>query len=317
MPRDAIGMIGGGRRKPKGRVDVALIQSLVRKGEVDDIIGNYGHLVVDECHHLSAVSFELVARRSKARYILGLSATVTRKDGHHPIIVMQCGPIRHRVDARSEADKRPFDHVVRIRDTSFQLQAKLDSSVPSIQDVFKEMVDDETRNDLIFDDVLCALEVGRSPVVITERTAHLETIAKRLERFAKHVVVLRGGQSGKQRRDIAARLAAIPQAEERVIVATGRYLGEGFDDSRLDTLFLTMPIAPIAWKGTLAQYAGRLHRLNDAKREVIIYDYADMRVPVLARMAAKRRVGYQALGYKVSGTRDLFSGQAVTPREPV
>jgi superfamily II DNA or RNA helicase len=309
MPRDAIGMIGGGRRKPKGQVDVALIQSLVRKGEVDDIVGNYGHLVVDECHHLSAVSFELVARRSKARYILGLSATVTRKDGHHPIIVMQCGPVRHRVDARTEAAKRPFDHVVRIRDTSFQLQATLGTPAPSIQDVFKELVDDEVRNDLIFDDVLCALEAGRSPVVITERTAHLETIAKRLERFARHVVVLRGGQSEKQRRDSAARLAAIPQGEERVIVATGRYLGEGFDDSRLDTLFLTMPIA---WKGTLAQYAGRLHRLNDAKREVIIYDYVDMRVPVLARMAAKRRIGYQSIGYKVLGARDLFSGQAVT-----
>jgi superfamily II DNA or RNA helicase len=238
LPRDAIGMIGGGRRKPKGQVDVALIQSLVRKGEVNDIVGNYGHLVVDECHHLSAVSFELVARRSKAVYILGLSATVTRKDGRHPIIAMQCWPVRHRVDARSEAAKRPFDHVVRIRDTSFQLQATWDTSSPSIQDVFKEMVADEARNDLIFDDVLCALEAGRSPVVITERTAHLEIIAKRLERFARHVIVLRDGQSEKQRRDIAARLAAIPQAEERVIVATGRYLGEGFDDSRLDTLFL-------------------------------------------------------------------------------
>jgi superfamily II DNA or RNA helicase len=238
VPRDAIGMVGGGRRKPKGLIDVALIQSLVRKGEVDDIVGNYGHLVVDECHHLSAVSFELAARRSKARYIPGLSATVTRKDGHHPIIVMQCGPVRHRVDARTEAAKRPFDHVVRIRDTSFQLQATLGTAAPAIQDVLKELVDDEARNDLIFDDVLCALEAGRSPVVITERTAHLETIAKRLERFARHLVVLRGGRSEKQRRDIATRLAAIPPAEERVIVATGRYLGEGFDDSRLDTLFL-------------------------------------------------------------------------------
>lgn len=235
----------------------------------------------------------LIARRSKARYVLGLSATVARKDGHHPIIVMQCGPVRHRVDARSEAAKRPFDHVVQIRDTSFQLQATFDTSAPSIQDVFNRMIADEARNDLIFDDVLRALEAGGSPVVLTERTAHLEIIAKRLERFARHVVVLRGGQSEKQRRDVAARLAAIPQAEERVIVATGRYIGEGFDDSRLDTLFLTMPVA---WKGTLAQYAGRLHRLNDAKREVIIYDYADMRVPVLARMAAKRQVGYQAIG---------------------
>jgi superfamily II DNA or RNA helicase len=177
----------------------------------------------------------------------------------------------------------------------------------------KEMIADEARNDLIFDDVLRALEAGRSPVIITERTAHLETIAKRLERFARHVIVLRGGQSEKQRLDVADRLASIPQAEERVIVATGRYLGEGFDDSRLDTLFLTMPIA---WKGTLAQYAGRLHRLNDAKREVIIYDYVDLRVPVLARMATKRRIGYQAIGYQVLGTRDLFSQQAVTSRPP-
>jgi superfamily II DNA or RNA helicase len=202
--------------------------------------------------------------------------------------------------------------VVRIRDTRFQLQATLDTSALSIQHVFKEMVDDEARNDLIFDDVLRALEAGRSPVVLTERTAHLETIAKRLERFVRHVVILRGGQSEKQRRDVAARLAAISPAEERVIVATGRYLGEGFDDSRLDTLFLTMPIA---WKGTLAQYAGRLHRLNDTKREVIIYDYVDVSVPVLARMAAKRRAGYQAIGYKVLGTRDLFFGQAVTSSE--
>jgi superfamily II DNA or RNA helicase len=157
------------------------------------------------------------------------------------------------------------------------------------------MVTDEARNDLIFDDVLRALEAGRSPVVITERTAHLEIIAKRLERSQ------------------AARLASIPQAEARVIVATGRYLGEGFDDSRLDTLFLTMLIV---WKGALAQYAGRLHRLNDAKREVIIYDYADIRVPVLARMAAKRQVGYQAIGYQVLDGRDLFSDRTTTPNEP-
>ena len=94
IPRDAIGVIGGGRRKPRGVVDIALIQSLVRKGEVDDVVADYGHVIVDECHHLSAMSFELVARRLKARYILGLSATVTRKDGRHPIIAMQCGPIR-------------------------------------------------------------------------------------------------------------------------------------------------------------------------------------------------------------------------------
>ena len=158
---------------------------------------------------------------------------------------------------------------------------------------------------MIFDDILHALEAKRSPVVITERTAHLEALAARLGRFAKHVVVLRGGQSEKQRQSIARELAAMPLTEEHVIIATGRYLGEGFDNPRLDTLFLTMPVA---WKGTLAQYAGRLHRLYDAKREVIIYDYVDNNVPVLARMAAKRRKGYQAIGYSIASGDDLFPG---------
>jgi superfamily II DNA or RNA helicase len=302
LPRDAIGVIGGGKRKPKGVVDVALIQSLVRKGDVDDLIGNYGHLIVDECHHLSAVSFELVARRAKSRYILGLSATVTRKDGHHPIIAMQCGPIRYSVSAKSEAAKRPFDHLVRVRRTKFTLPGEADRPPPAIQEVFHALVNDEDRNALIFDDILHALDAGRSPVVITERTAHLDALATRLERFAKHVVVLRGGSSDKQRRATAQRLASIPESEERVVVATGRYLGEGFDDARLDTLFLTMPIA---WKGAVTQYAGRLHRLHHAKREVVIYDYVDDNVQVLARMAAKRRTAYQALGYRMSAAAEL------------
>ena len=110
MDTGDVGTIGGGRRKPTGLIDVALIQSLVRKAEVSDQIAGYGHLIVDECHHLSAFSFEMVARRSKARYVLGLSATVTRKDGHHPIIFMQCGPVRHRVDPKSQALRRGFAH---------------------------------------------------------------------------------------------------------------------------------------------------------------------------------------------------------------
>ena len=296
LPREAIGVIGGGKRKPGGLVDVAMIQSLFRNGEVDDIVDKYGHLVVDECHHISAVSFELAVRRAKARYVLGLSATVTRKDGHHPIIAMQCGPIRYSVSARSEAAKRPFDHVVRIRKTSFRHSGGPASEPLTIQELFRAVAIDEERNALIFDDVLHALDAGRSPVVLTERTDHLETLATRLSRFARHVVVLRGGMSEKRRRETAQLLARIPDSEERVIVATGRYLGEGFDDARLDTLFLTMPIA---WKGVLAQYAGRLHRLRHAKREVTIYDYVDENVRALARMAAKRQSAYQALGYDV------------------
>ena len=293
-PRD-IGVIGGGRRKPTGVIDVALIQSLVRRGEVSDMVADYGHLIVDECHHLSAASFELVARRAKARYVLGLSATVARKDGHHPIIFMQCGPVRHRVDARAQAAERGINHRAKHRATEFQLLPPLAASDrPSMPAVYAAIAQDEPRNNLIFDDVLKALEAKRSPILLTERRDHLEYLEKRFSRFVRNLVVLRGGMSAGERKAAEAALQ-VADDQERLILATGRYIGEGFDDQRLDTLFLTMPIS---WKGTLAQYVGRLHRQHDGKTEVLVVDYVDELVPMLARMAAKRRTGYRALGYK-------------------
>jgi superfamily II DNA or RNA helicase len=309
---DRIGVIRGGRKRPTGVVDVAIIQSLVRKGQVSDLVANYGHLVVDECHHLSAVSFEAIARAAKARYVLGLSATVTRKDGHHPIIFMQCGPIRYRVDARKQAASRPFSHRVVLQRTAFRGARQEPDAPASIQDLYGLLARDEARNTMIFNDVLSALEAGRSPVVITERKDHLQTIADRLSKFAKNVIVLKGGMRAKERNQATEALKAVPDSEERVIVATGRYLGEGFDDARLDTLFLTMPIS---WRGTLAQYSGRLHRLHAGKLEVVIYDYVDENEPMLAKMAAKREAGYKALGYEVTHAEDLFSRETGLPAE--
>ena len=296
LPASAIGQIGGGKRNPTGIVDVAVIQSLVRKGEVDDIVADYGHLVVDECHHLSAVSFEAVACRAKARFVLGLSATVTRKDGHHPIIFMQCGPVRFRANARAQAQQRPFGHRAILRPTAFRMPEEVSGERPPIQHVYAALAADEERNDLIFDDVLQALEDGRSPILLTERKDHAQYFADRLDRFARNVLLLRGGMGARQRREVMQRLDDVSETEERVLIATGRYLGEGFDDARLDTLFLAMPIS---WKGTLAQYVGRLHRLHPAKREVLVYDYVDEVVPALGRMSEKRIRGYGSLGYSV------------------
>ena len=296
LPASAIGRIGGGRRRPGGIVDVGVIQSLARKGEVDDIVADYGQLVVDECHHISAVSFEAVARRAKAKYVLGLSATVTRRDGHHPIVFMQCGPIRFRTSAKAQARQRPFGHRAILRTTAFRLPAGMDAERPPIQHVYAALAADGDRNDMIFDDVLEALEAGRSPILLTERKDHAHSLAERLSRFARNVLVLRGGMGAKERRAIMQRLEDIPETEERVLIATGRYVGEGFDDARLDTLFLAMPIS---WKGTLAQYVGRLHRLHAAKREVLVHDYVDGAVPALRRMSEKRVRGYESLGYTV------------------
>ncbi|MEW6751878.1 MAG: DEAD/DEAH box helicase family protein [Candidatus Latescibacterota bacterium] len=297
LPARQIGRIGGGRRKPTGSLDVALIQSLVRRGVVDDGVAAYGHLVVDECHRLPAPSFAQVARRTKARYVTGLSATVVRQDGHHPIVFMQCGPVRHRADPRTEARQRPFTHTVWVRPTGFRPVAPAAPDVRSqFTQVCGELLADEARNQLLCDDVVQAVRQGRSPLVLTERTAHLDLLAQRLSPSVQHLIVLRGGMGRKALAAVRAELAATPDDEERVLLATGRYLGEGFDDARLDTLFLALPVS---WRGTIAQYAGRLHRLHDRKREARVYDYADLDVPLLARMLDRRCRGYEALGYTI------------------
>jgi superfamily II DNA or RNA helicase len=246
------------------------------------------------------VSFERVLAEVRARFITGLTATPQRRDGHHPIIEMQLGPVRFTVDARNQAVRRPFNHNLIIRKTGFDLDVSGD--LP-IQELYRRLVADQQRNNLIFDDVLHALEEGRSPILLTERKEHLEYFANRLRKFTRNLIVLQGGRSAKKRRDDLNRLAAIPDDEERLVLATGRYIGEGFDDARLDTLFLALPVS---WKGTLIQYAGRLHRLHPDKTEVRIYDYVDRDVPMLARMFERRLRGYRAIGYSAEEvTSDL------------
>jgi superfamily II DNA or RNA helicase len=286
-----IGQIGGGKRKPNGRLDVAMIQSLVRQGCVEDLIERYGHVIVDECHHVPAVSFERVLSEVKARYVVGLTATPHRRDGHHPILEMQLGPTRFAVDPKGQAARRPFDHRLIIRETTFHLDGGTDSG---IQRIYASLAGDEARNRLILDDVIHALEEGRSPILLTERRDHLEYFARQLRGFVRHLLVLHGGMTAKERRELGARLTAVPDEEDRLVLATGRYIGEGFDDRRLDTLVLAMPVS---WKGTLVQYTGRLHRLHPRKSEVRIFDYVDREVPVLARMFERRLRAYQAIGY--------------------
>ena len=294
VPLKSIGQIGGGKSQGKGVIDVAVLQSLNRKGEVKDLVADYGQVIVDECHHVSAFSVERVLREVKAMHVLGLTATPIRKDGHHPIIFMQCGPIRFCVDARKQAAARPFKHLVIPRLTNFRTAVQF--AKPDITQLYAAIVADKRRSDLIASDLLATLRAGRSPLLLTERTEHLDDFAGRLCGKVKHLVVLKGGMGAKQRRELADILAAIPEGEERVLLATGRYIGEGFDDARLDTLFLAMPIS---WRGTLQQYVGRLHRLHANKREVQVYDYVDGAVPMFTAMFQKRLKGYEAVGYEI------------------
>jgi len=301
LPAKSIGEIGGGKTNRTGCVDVAVIQSLHRKEIVKDYVAEYGQVIVDECHHISAFTFEQVMRQVKARYVVGLTATPTRKDGHHPIIYMQCGPIRFNLSARKMTETNPFEHRVIPRVTEFQIPRE--NSDVTIQDIYAGLVDDRSRNELITADLLRSLEAGRSPLLLTARTEHLKYFSEKLASVVKNLFVLKGGMSKKQRQSTADALAAVRLGDQRVILATGSYIGEGFDDARLDTLFLAMPIS---WKGTLQQYVGRLHRLHDNKHVVQVYDYVDSYVPMLARMYERRLKGYAAIGYTVQPREDTF-----------
>ena len=289
-----VGLLGAGKNTLNGIVDVAVMQSLVDGNEVKELVRNYGMIIVDECHHVSAVNFEKILKYANAKYVYGLTATPTRQDGHHPIVFMQCGTIRYRVDAKAQADKREFEHYIIPRFTSFR-----SISDDNITTLYKNLSDDATRNNLIVNDVVSAIKNGRTPIILTERREHVAMLAELLKPRCDNVIEIVGTTSAKARRETLERLDNIPQEESLVVVATGRYVGEGFDYPRLDTLFLALPIA---WKGKVAQYAGRLHRNYPGKAEVQVYDYIDIYVPVLERMYQKRVKSYSAIGYKTKIT---------------
>ncbi len=288
----AIGTVGGKHSKPSGLIDLATVQGLARAAATPPPLERYGHVVLDECHHASAVSIERLLGSCPARYVTGLTATPYRRDGHQPIITMQCGPIRHTMSATAAPDTLTM-RVIR-RDTSFD-PAGLPPD-PGIQEVYSALATDEQRLELIVKDALSLLEEGRAPIILTERRDHLDRLVGRLSAQVPQLVALHGGVTPRRRRDALVQLAALPKGETRLVLATGRFIGEGFDDPRLDTLLLTMPIA---WKGTVVQYAGRLHRPHPEKVDARIYDYVDQDVPVLRRMFAKRAKAYRAMSYAI------------------
>jgi superfamily II DNA or RNA helicase len=285
-----VGTIGGGKAKPTGKIDIAVMQSLSRQGEVNPLVENYGQVIVDECHHVGAVSFDAILKRSKAKYVRGLTATPIRRDGQQPIIFMQCGPIRYTAAKPVGA---PHDLEVLPRSRFTRIDLPTDAG---IQDVFRHLANDRARTEAIADEVRDALGQGRKVLVLTERTEHLDAIKATLDGLEPAPFVLHGRMSRKQRAALVADLDALPPDAPRVLLSTGKLVGEGFDHPPLDTLVLAMPVS---WKGTLQQYAGRLHREHASKTDVRIIDFVDAGHPALLRMWDKRQRGYRAMGYKV------------------
>lgn len=279
-----------------GIIDIALIQSCLDEDGVKPFVQDYGMVIVDECHHVSSITFEQVLMSIKAHTIYGLTATPIRKDGHQPIIFMQCGPIRFSTDVKSQMAKQSFDRFLIPRFTSYNsiLEDRL-----SIATLYKYLSEDEIRNNLIVEDICKAVNTGRTPIILTNRTVHVSVLAEKLKATIKNVISLTGAGTTREKREAMQRLQTIPDSEQLVIVATGKYIGEGFDYPRLDTLFLALPIS---WKGLLTQYAGRLHREYEGKKDVRIYDYIDIHEPICDSMYRKRLKGYAAIGYKTINT---------------
>ena len=297
--KSVIGTIGGGRSKPSGMIDIAVMQSLSRKGEVDPLVEAYGHVIIDECHHVGAVSFDAILKRTRAKYMLGLTATPIRRDGQHPIIFMRCGPIRHTAAMPASAPQELLV-VPRLREAPIDLAPEA-----GIQEVFGRLVADGERTREIADAVEQAVTLGRKVLVLTERTDHLNSIAAALVGIRPAPHVLHGRMTKKRRAAVIAELESLAPTAPRIVLATGKLVGEGFDHAPLDTLVLAMPVS---WKGTLQQYAGRLHRECTSKRDVRVIDFIDTGHPALMKMWEKRKRRFGAMGYRIvsSGSTDLL-----------
>lgn len=290
LHEDQIGIIGGGKKRPTGVVDVAMLQTVARMERPGELFDQYGLVVIDECHHLPAVSFEACVREGSTRRWLGLTATPYRRDGLEGIITLYCGPTRSEIKPGEQADAELVQRQLIVRPTRFALT----EDGLEIQAIFSALVDDVDRTNLICDDVAAAVASGRNCLVLTQRIGHIESITQHLTDRRCNADVLRGGLGKKARIAVIDRVDGANAGDGVVVVATGSYLGEGFDWPTLDTLFLAFPIA---FKGRVVQYVGRLLRTHGDKHLVELYDYLDEGVPVLARMHSRRLPVYRTLGF--------------------
>ncbi len=285
LDRKRVGQIGS-KRKANGVVDLAMVQSLARREDLAELTERYGLVVVDECHHVPAVTFERAVGQIPVRRWLGLTATPYRRDGLQAMMTMHCGPIRHRMQEPSGSQLLQRELVV-------HETAHAESPGLHIQETFRGVVADVSRTRLICDDISVSVNEGRNSLVLTRWTEHLYAIVEDLATRGITAHVLQGGMSKKARRAVVDRLAQ-PGLVGTVLVATASFLGEGFDCPALDTVFLAFPIK---FKGSIVQYVGRILRPTPDKAHVVVHDYVDAEVPVLARMYSERARGYMSLGF--------------------
>ena len=284
----------GKARYREAPIALGMLQTLARAESPAALLDRYAHVIIDECHHVPAASFEAAMKQCATRYILGLTATPTRKDGLQEILFLQCGPVRHRIDLDHAADQA---RVVIVRELALRLPPEKDR-LPIYQ-LWDLLIKSRERNRMIADDVVVAHHEGRFAAVLSDRKEHLNTLEAMLrEKLPENVLYHIDGSTGRKQR--AALLDSLRQKAEMhcpfVLLATASLLGEGFDLPQLDALFLAMPIS---FKGRLIQYAGRLHRVTETKTSVRIHDYVEPDHPLTMHMHRKRLAAYRDMGYSV------------------
>ena len=289
--KSIIGKLYTGHNSMTGIIDVAIFSSLGRGAEIDPIIEQYGMVIMDECHHGAAQTVEDVIGSAKAKYVYGLTATPKREDGLEKKVFMQFGPIRFRYTAKERAEKQGIDHFIYPRFTRL-----VSTSDIKVTEANRAVIECESRNEQIIADVENCIQNGRTPLVLTKYKEHAEILYQRLQGKVDHIYLLQGGGSRKAKDEMRLQMRAVPDAESIVLVAIDKYIGEGFNFPRLDTMMLTMPAAS---EGNIEQFAGRLHRDYDTKTEVIIYDYVDSHIRVLEKMYHKRLRTYKKIGYEI------------------
>ena len=299
------GQVGGGRTKLTGDVDIAMLPTLARRDDVEALTRGYGQVIVDECHHLAAGAYDHSVKRIRAQLWLGLTATPRRRDGLEDLVGWQLGPVRHTL---SESDSGTLDDMaadlsgpkreLHLHQTAFRYDGPADPTAPGgMAEIYRTMIADDARNQTIVDDVCAALGRRRNCLVLTRRTAHLETLVTMLTARGHDAIAFRGGISAAARRDAMGRLAAGEAGNGLLAVGTVPYIGEGFDAPALDTLFLA---SPISFDGLLVQCAGRVLRTSPGKVVAEVHDYHDPATPPLAVSLQRRMPGYRSLGFSTS-----------------
>lgn len=294
--KSLIGKLQSAHDSMTGIIDIAMAGSLCKKGEFHELLNQYGMIIVDECHHAASERIASVLKEVKAKYVYGVTATPKRRDGLEKINYMLLGSIRYSYTAKEKAKAQGIDHLVYPRFTRVVPARGVITEKMHPNEAYDIIHDNDIRDEQILADIKECVAAGRTPVVLSRYKDHSEKLYERMKSYADHVFLMTGNNSKKEHKQILEQMHQVPATETMIIVATGKLVGEGFDYPRLDTLFMAMPVS---FRGVVEQYAGRLNRDYEGKKNVIVYDYVDSHIPMFDNMYAKRLKAYKQIGYDV------------------